>query len=153
MQRKATDESLTQFVEGSAVPFEEVSSPYQDSAEIVGESFRWSEFGHEQACLLIRLLPYSQSFHRLFSMQHRACMNCERYNKDTLSSLLQIRYACSLLIASALIVRLFEGPISSLSVLGTRIVIINSLEACTDLLEKRSTIYAGRPKLTFAGEM
>ena len=45
------------------------------------------------------------------------------------------------------------GPVSSVTVLGKTIVILNTLRACTDLLEKRSSIYSGRPVLPFAGEM
>ncbi|KAN0135849.1 Cytochrome P450 [Lactarius tabidus] len=45
------------------------------------------------------------------------------------------------------------GPISSVCVLGQPIIILNSLKACEDLLEKRSAIYSGRPVLQFAGEM
>ncbi|KAJ7286437.1 cytochrome P450 [Mycena rebaudengoi] len=45
------------------------------------------------------------------------------------------------------------GPISYASILGKEIVILNSLEACRDLLEKRSSIYSGRPTMPFAGEI
>ncbi|KAI9451145.1 cytochrome P450 oxidoreductase [Lactarius psammicola] len=45
------------------------------------------------------------------------------------------------------------GPVSSVCVLGQPIIIINSLKASEDLLEKRSAIYSGRPVLQFAGEM
>ncbi|TFK32637.1 cytochrome P450 monooxygenase [Crucibulum laeve] len=45
------------------------------------------------------------------------------------------------------------GPISSVSVMGTRIVLLNSLDACIELLERRSSIYSNRPVLPFAGEM
>jgi hypothetical protein len=37
--------------------------------------------------------------------------------------------------------------------MGQPIIILNSLKACEDLLEKRSAIYSGRPVLQFAGEM
>ena len=45
------------------------------------------------------------------------------------------------------------GPVSSVCVMGQPIIILNSLKACEDLLEKRSSIYSGRPVLQFAGEM
>ncbi|KAK7458752.1 hypothetical protein VKT23_009754 [Stygiomarasmius scandens] len=45
------------------------------------------------------------------------------------------------------------GPISYTTVLGKRIVILNTLEACNEVLEKRSSIYSGRPKMPFAGEI
>ncbi|KAK7040154.1 hypothetical protein VNI00_009960 [Paramarasmius palmivorus] len=45
------------------------------------------------------------------------------------------------------------GPISSLQVMGKTVVILNSFEACIDLLEKRSNVYSERPTLTFAGDM
>ena len=37
--------------------------------------------------------------------------------------------------------------------MGQPIILLNSLKACEDLLEKRSSIYSGRPVLQFAGEM
>ncbi|ESK96157.1 cytochrome p450 [Moniliophthora roreri MCA 2997] len=45
------------------------------------------------------------------------------------------------------------GPISSLRVMGKTVIILNSLDVCIDLLEKRSNVYSERPTLTFAGEM
>jgi hypothetical protein len=45
------------------------------------------------------------------------------------------------------------GPVSSVCVMGQPIIILNSLTACQDLLEKRSAKYSGRPVLPFAGEM
>lgn len=45
------------------------------------------------------------------------------------------------------------GPISSLTVLGHPIIVINDYKIAVDLLEKRSAIYSDRPVLTFAGEM
>ncbi|KAI0267866.1 cytochrome P450 oxidoreductase [Gloeopeniophorella convolvens] len=45
------------------------------------------------------------------------------------------------------------GPISSIYVMGQPIIILNSLQACEDLLKRRSPIYSGRPVLQFAGEM
>lgn len=44
-----------------------------------------------------------------------------------------------------------SGPIISLSVLGTRIVILNSLELLVEGLGKREL--AGRPHLVVAGEL
>jgi hypothetical protein len=45
------------------------------------------------------------------------------------------------------------GPVSSVCIMGQPIIILNSLKACEDLLEKRSATYSGRPVLQFAGEM
>ena len=45
------------------------------------------------------------------------------------------------------------GPISSISVLGTIMIILNDPRVATDLLEKRSLIYSDRPRLVLAGEM
>ncbi|PYH48073.1 cytochrome P450 [Aspergillus saccharolyticus JOP 1030-1] len=45
------------------------------------------------------------------------------------------------------------GPISSLTILGQTIVILNDVRMAFDLLEKRSNIYSSRPRLTFAGEI
>ncbi|KAI0296290.1 cytochrome P450 [Multifurca ochricompacta] len=45
------------------------------------------------------------------------------------------------------------GPVSSLCIMGQPIIILNSLKACEDLLEKRSAVYSGRPVSQFAGEM
>ncbi|KAL1685715.1 cytochrome P450 [Schizophyllum commune] len=44
------------------------------------------------------------------------------------------------------------GPISSVSVLGQRIVIVNSLQIAADLLDKRSAIYSDRPTLAFVSD-
>ncbi|OJI97944.1 hypothetical protein ASPVEDRAFT_37406 [Aspergillus versicolor CBS 583.65] len=45
------------------------------------------------------------------------------------------------------------GPISSITVLGQTIVIINDARIAFDLLDKRSNIYSSRPRMIFAGEM
>ena len=45
------------------------------------------------------------------------------------------------------------GPVSSTTILGKDIVILNTLDACVELLEKRSSIYSGRPRMPFAGEL
>ncbi|KAL4936814.1 hypothetical protein BDV06DRAFT_233009 [Aspergillus oleicola] len=45
------------------------------------------------------------------------------------------------------------GPISSLTVFGQTIVILNDSRIAFDLLEKRSNIYSSRPRMIFAGEM
>ncbi|KAL3477054.1 cytochrome P450 [Aspergillus californicus] len=42
------------------------------------------------------------------------------------------------------------GPISTVSVFGQRIIILNDARLAFDLLEKKSTIYSDRPKLPFA---
>jgi cytochrome P450 len=45
------------------------------------------------------------------------------------------------------------GPISSVTVLGQTIVILNDSRAAIDLLERRSAIHSSRPRLVFAFEM
>ncbi|KAH7374847.1 cytochrome P450 [Plectosphaerella cucumerina] len=45
------------------------------------------------------------------------------------------------------------GPLSSVSVLGQRLVIINDADIAFELLEKRSAKHSSRPKQVFAGEM
>ncbi|KAG6854560.1 hypothetical protein C0991_004896 [Blastosporella zonata] len=45
------------------------------------------------------------------------------------------------------------GPISSVTVLGQTIVLLNNLQTSVDLLDKRSSIYSGRPVFPFAGRM
>ncbi|KAG6827504.1 hypothetical protein H0H92_011524 [Tricholoma furcatifolium] len=45
------------------------------------------------------------------------------------------------------------GPISTVNVLSTRVVIINDLQTAIDLLETKSSIYSNRPTFPFAGEM
>lgn len=40
-----------------------------------------------------------------------------------------------------------------MTVLGTTIVVLNSLEASIELLEKRSAIYSSRPTLVFGGQL
>ncbi|KLO12343.1 cytochrome P450 [Schizopora paradoxa] len=45
------------------------------------------------------------------------------------------------------------GPLSSITVFGQHIVIINDAQIAFDLFEKRSAIYSDRPTLVFGGEM
>lgn len=45
------------------------------------------------------------------------------------------------------------GPISSVTVLGQTIVIINDYKTALDLFERRGTNYSGRPVMHFAGDM
>ncbi|KAI0594821.1 cytochrome P450 [Biscogniauxia sp. FL1348] len=45
------------------------------------------------------------------------------------------------------------GPISSVTVMGTTMIILNSAQAAIDLLDKRSAIYSSRPRMVFVGEM
>ncbi|KAI2613241.1 cytochrome P450 [Hypoxylon sp. NC1633] len=45
------------------------------------------------------------------------------------------------------------GPISSVSVPGTTLVLLHSARIAMDLLEKRSAIYSSRPRMVFGGEM
>jgi len=57
------------------------------------------------------------------------------------------------MICTLLTCRAFTGPISSVTVFGKTVVVINELQTAIDLLDQRSTIYSGRPIFTFAGEM
>ncbi|KAJ9656519.1 hypothetical protein H2198_004868 [Neophaeococcomyces mojaviensis] len=45
------------------------------------------------------------------------------------------------------------GPISSVTVLGQTLVILNDSEVAIELLEKRSAIHSSRPRMVFAFEM
>ena len=45
------------------------------------------------------------------------------------------------------------GDINHISIFGQHIVILNSIEACTDLLEKRSAKYSDRPRLPMINEL
>ena len=45
------------------------------------------------------------------------------------------------------------GPISSISVFGTTMIIINDSRIAFDLFEKRSSTFSDRPRMVFAGEM
>lgn len=45
------------------------------------------------------------------------------------------------------------GPISSITVLGQTIVILNDAQMAFDLFEKRSAKHSSRPRMVFAGEM
>lgn len=46
-----------------------------------------------------------------------------------------------------------SGPISSISVFGQTIILLNDAQTAIDLLEKRSAIYSSRPRSVFCGEM
>lgn len=46
-----------------------------------------------------------------------------------------------------------EGPISSVEVFGSTMIIVNDRDVAVDLLDKRSAIYSCRPVLTFGGEL
>ncbi|KAJ5665051.1 uncharacterized protein N7477_007499 [Penicillium maclennaniae] len=45
------------------------------------------------------------------------------------------------------------GPISSVTVMGQTIVILNDIETASELLRKRASIYSSRPHMVFASEM
>ncbi|TDL20083.1 cytochrome P450 [Rickenella mellea] len=45
------------------------------------------------------------------------------------------------------------GPISSVSVFGQNMILINDAQIAYELLEKKSSIYSDRPPLVFAGQM
>jgi Cytochrome P450 len=46
-----------------------------------------------------------------------------------------------------------EGDICSVSVLGQTLIILNSSEIATEMLEKKSSIYSDRPVLQMGGEL
>ena len=46
-----------------------------------------------------------------------------------------------------------EGELVYVEALGSRIIYVDNLEACRDLMEKRSAIYSDRPILTMASEL
>lgn len=48
---------------------------------------------------------------------------------------------------------MLQGPISSVTVMGQTIIILNDPRLAFELLEKRSAIHSSRPKQIFAGEM
>ncbi|KAJ3553240.1 hypothetical protein NM688_g3720 [Phlebia brevispora] len=45
------------------------------------------------------------------------------------------------------------GPVFSLNILGKNVVVLNSLKVARDLLDRRSVIYSGRPRLILANEI
>ncbi|KAE8155236.1 cytochrome P450 [Aspergillus avenaceus] len=45
------------------------------------------------------------------------------------------------------------GPISSITIFGQTIIVINEARVAFDLMEKRSAIYSSRPRMVFAGEL
>lgn len=47
----------------------------------------------------------------------------------------------------------FPGPISSVTVFGTTIIIINDAKLTLDLLEKRGNLHSSRPEMVFSMEM
>ena len=46
-----------------------------------------------------------------------------------------------------------EGDIVSISIFGQTIVVLNSVDAAIDMLEKKSVIYSDRPVLQMGGEL
>lgn len=46
-----------------------------------------------------------------------------------------------------------EGDIVSISIFGQTIIVLNSVEAAIDMLEKKSVIYSDRPVLQMGGEL
>ena len=82
-------------------------------------------------------MPKPQDFEGLHWSKHKALYGTDLHlstHKDIVSN------SCA-------------GPISSVTVLGTTLVLINDKDIAFDLLEKRSTIYSSRPSMTFAGEL
>lgn len=55
--------------------------------------------------------------------------------------------ACSLLHYLMLALILVSGDVMHLKVLGRNMIVLNSVEAATDLLEKRSAQYSDRPRM------
>ena len=45
------------------------------------------------------------------------------------------------------------GPISSVTVFGTTLILVNDRKTAFELLDKRSAIHSDRPVMTFASEM
>lgn len=45
------------------------------------------------------------------------------------------------------------GPISSISIFGQHIVIINEMKLAFEMLDKKSSLFSDRPVLQFAGVM
>lgn len=46
-----------------------------------------------------------------------------------------------------------SGPLSSITVLGQTMVIVNDAQCAFDLMEKRSSLHSSRPRMIFGGEM
>lgn len=45
------------------------------------------------------------------------------------------------------------GPISSVTVFGQHIVILNDLQLAVDLFDRKSSVFSNRPDLVFCGQM
>lgn len=45
------------------------------------------------------------------------------------------------------------GPIFSLNMAGQPVVVVNTGKICSDLLDRRSSIYSDRPRFVMAGEI
>jgi hypothetical protein len=56
-------------------------------------------------------------------------------------------------VAETVVDELLQGDIIFMNILGTRMVVLNSLSACNDLLEKRSSKYSGRPHSVMLAEL
>jgi hypothetical protein len=46
-----------------------------------------------------------------------------------------------------------SGPISSVTIFGQTLIVLNDVEVAVDLMEKRAAMHSSRPKIVFAGEM
>lgn len=53
----------------------------------------------------------------------------------------------------ALSYRLEIGPISSVTVFGQHIVILNDLQLAVDLFDRKSSVFSDRPELVMCGQM
>lgn len=60
---------------------------------------------------------------------------------------------CSLPLSDLSDLPLCAGPISSVSIFGKNIIILNDAKAAFNLLEKKSSLYSNRPTFHMAGEM
>lgn len=46
-----------------------------------------------------------------------------------------------------------SGTLSSITVLGQTMVIVNDAQCAFDLMDKRSALHSSRPRMIFGGEM
>lgn len=65
----------------------------------------------------------------------------------------EIWYAYFDVLQWSLIIDDHPGDLVYVEALGNRLLILNTLEAVSDLLESRHAIYSDRPKFTMVGEL
>jgi hypothetical protein len=85
-------------------------------------------------------LPKGDSMETFHWLKHKDKYGSSRVSRS--NRVLLIRGGISLL-----------GPISSVTVMGQTIVILNDADLTFELFEKRSTKYSSRPRQVVAGEM